>query len=328
MYKGMKIGVVIPAYNEALLIKQVISTVPDFVDVIIVVDDRSKDATIQIVESCVAGVRRQIILIKHSENRGVGAAIVSGYKKAIELDLFAVAVMAGDGQMNPNELASLVDPVVENLADYAKGNRLAHGQAWERIPKVRYFGNAVLSLLTKIASGYWHVVDSQTGYTVVRVDMLRMLPLDAIYKRYGCPNDILVRLNIENARVMDVPIEPVYGIGEKSDIQLWKVSPRISLLLVKLFFIRLFQKYVIRDFHPLVFFYLASCLTLPIGLFLGFLFIYKFSYGYISVASIVISVFLIIVSIQFVLFGMWFDMDYNRRICVFSNSRKDANADD
>lgn len=317
MYKNKKIGVVVPAYNEEKLIKRVIDTMPEFVDMIIVVDDVSKDRTSEIVENCIKQMDRKIILVRHDENQGVGAAIVSGYKKAIEMELDAVGVMAGDAQMNPDELVFLVDPIVEDKADYVKGNRFAYGEAWKRIPKVRYLGNALLSLMTKIASGYWHIADSQTGYTVISLNMLKSLDLDAIYKRYGYPNDILVRLNIENARVMDIPIKPIYNIGEKSGIKIWKIIPLLSFLLTKLFFIRLFQKYVIRDFHPLVFFYLSGFLMFPAGLVLGSLFVYKFIGGYISIASIVISVFMLILSLQFVLFAMWFDMDYNRDLCIF-----------
>lgn len=317
MYKNKKIGVVVPAYNEEKLVRRVIDTMPELVDVIIVVDDLSQDKTADIVEACINQTGRRIELIRHRENQGVGAAIISGYKRAIELELDAVGVMAGDAQMDPDELTVLADPIVEEKADYVKGNRFAHGEAWKKIPKIRYLGNALLSLMTKIASGYWHIADSQTGYTVISLDTLKALDLDAIYKRYGYPNDILVRLNIENNRVMDIPIKPIYNIGEKSGIKIWKVIPLLTLLLGRLFFTRLFQKYVIRDFHPLIFFYFFGFLMFPIGLALGGIFVYKFMGGYISIASIVISVFMLILSLQFVLFAMWFDMDYNRELCIF-----------
>ena len=138
--------------------------------------------------------------------------------------------------------------------DYAKANRLFTGQAWELIPRTRYLGNAVLSLLTKIASGYWHIADSQSGYTAISLGMLELLDLDRVYTNYGFPNDLLVHLNVWSARVRDFSSRPVYGVGEKSGIRYRKVVPRISWLLVKGFFWRLREKYVIRDFHPLVFF--------------------------------------------------------------------------
>lgn len=321
MYKDKKIGVVVPAYNEEHLIGRVIDTMPEFVDVIIVVDDRSQDATVRIVNDYINRGGRTILLIPHQENQGVGAAISNGYKKALELGLDAVGVMAGDAQMDPDELAALVEPVIDGRADYVKGNRFAHGEAWKAIPKKRYFGNAILSLLTKIASGYWHIADSQTGYTVISGEMLAYLDLDSVYKRYGYPNDMLVRLNIEGARVMDVPIKPIYNIGEKSGINIPKLIPRLSMLLMRWFFTRLFHKYVVRDFHPLVFFYASGFCLFPLGLALAGLFVYKYSYGYVSVASIVIAVFLLIMSFQFIMFAMWFDMDYNRDLCIQLDSR-------
>src|SRR5262249_32721029 len=171
--------------------------------------------------------------------------------------------------MDPAELLDIVMPVVRGEVEYSKANRLFTGQAWELIPRHRYLGNAVLSLLTKIASGYWHVADSQSGYAAVSLTTLRQLDLDRLYPRYGFPNDMLVHLNIVNARVRDVPSRPVYGVGERSGIRLRKVVPRISWLLCKAFFWRLREKYVIRDFHPLVFFYLGGIVMGLLGLGLG-----------------------------------------------------------
>ena len=172
-------------------------------------------------------------MIVHERNRGVGAAIVTGYKRALEERIDVTCVMAADNQMDPAELEPLVAPVARGEVDYAKANRLFTGQAWELIPRNRYLGNAVLSLLTKIASGYWHVADSQSGYTAIALPMLEQLDLDRIYPRYGFPNDMLVHLNVWNARVRDFPSRPIYGVGERSGIRLRKVVPRISWLLLK-----------------------------------------------------------------------------------------------
>ncbi len=127
--------------------------------------------------------------------------------------------MAGDNQMDPDELEAIAGPVLAGEVDYAKANRLISGRAWELIPRNRYLGNAVLSLLTKIASGYWHVADSQAGYTAISLTTLERLDLDRIYTRYGFPNDLLVHLNVVNARVRDVPSRPIYGVGERSGIR-------------------------------------------------------------------------------------------------------------
>jgi hypothetical protein len=225
----------------------------------------------------------------------------------------ATAVMAGDNQMDPDELEGLALPVVRGELDYAKANRLFTGRAWNLIPHSRYLGNAVLSLLTKIASGYWHVADSQAGYTVVSLPMLQLLDLDRIYVSYGFPNDMLVHLNVWNARVRDFPSRPIYGVGERSGIKIRRVVPRISLLLWKGFFWRLREKYVIRDFHPLVFFYGLGFLMTLVGLGLGIAeLVLRIMGNQITPATIVLVALLLISGSQFTLFAMWFDMESNK----------------
>ena len=255
MIGSKSIAVVVPAYNEEALIGDTLAGIPSFVDRIIVVDDASKDAT---AEKARGYADPQIEVIVHEKNQGVGAAIVTGYKRALAEGIDVTAVMAGDNQMDPDELEKIAAPVLAGEVDYAKANRLISGRAWELIPRSRYIGNAVLSLLTKIASGYWHVADSQAGYTAISLDTLERLDLDRVYTRYGFPNDLLVHLNVINARVRDIPSRPIYNVGEKSGIKIRKVVPRISWLLLKGFFWRMREKYVIRDFHPLVFFYLLG----------------------------------------------------------------------
>jgi len=221
--------------------------------------------------------------------------------------------MAADAQMDPGDLETLVAPVARGEVDYAKANRLFTGQAWDVIPRYRYLGNAVLSMLTKIASGYWHVADSQSGYTAVNLDTLEKLDLDRIYPRYGFPNDMLVHLNVFGARVRDVPSRPVYGVGERSDIKLWKVVPTISWLLLKAFMWRLKTKYVIRDFHPLVLFYLLGMLLTFAGLGLGIAeTVLRILGNGITPATVVLVAVLLISGIQFLLFAMLFDMESNR----------------
>jgi glycosyltransferase involved in cell wall biosynthesis len=320
MIKKDKIAVVVPAHNEEKLIIQVLETMPDFVDSIIVVNDASRDRTKEVVDKYKKKDKR-LRLVNHSENRGVGAAIISGYKKSLDEGNGVTAVMAGDAQMDPEELLSVVEPITLKTADYVKGNRLFTGEAWHKIPKVRYIGNAFLSFLTKIASGYWHVADSQCGYTAVSNKILKFVDLDKAYPRYGFPNDILVRLNIANARVFDVSVTPVYGIGEKSGIKLWKVFPTLSYLLLKLFIWRLFQKYIIRDFHPLIFFYIMGFILFVGGVVLGTYILYlRFGLdkGFTSATATFIAL-LIILGLQSLFFAMWFDMEYNKDLKVSSN---------
>ncbi|MCW2925285.1 MAG: glycosyl transferase family 2, partial [Thermoleophilia bacterium] len=222
MFEGSSIAVVVPCFNEETQVREVIETMPAFVDRIIIVDDRSPDATAQVVRACM-GADARVELLVHEENRGVGAGIATGYKRALELGMDVVAVMAGDGQMPPGELADIVRPVTSGAADYSKANRLVTADAWSTIPRKRFLGNAMLSLLTKIASGYYQVADSQTGYTAISAGMLRRLDLDAMYPRYGYPNDMLVRLNVLRARVVDVASVPVYDVGEVSGLKIRRV---------------------------------------------------------------------------------------------------------
>lgn len=319
MLDGKRIGVVIPAFNEEKLIGQVIETMPQFVDRLYVVDDCSKDKTCEYVQQYLSTDSDQdrLKLIQHRTNGGVGAAITTGYKAALKDDMDVVAVMAGDAQMDPSELERVVGPVVRGEADYVKGNRLFTGEAWRIIPRYRYLGNAFLSLLTKIASGYWHVADSQTGYTAISAEALRLIPMDMLYPRYGYPNHLLAMLNIFDQRVKDVPVRPVYNIGEESGIRLHKVIPRMSWLLVKCFFWRMKEKYIIRDFHPLLFFYLLGFMLFPLGLFSGLYLVFHRAFGGpVAPTTALFSVFLFVSGLQFLCFGMWLDMEYNRNLKI------------
>ena len=315
MYEGKTVAVVVPAHNEEKLIAQVLATMPDFVDLIIVVDDASTDQTLHRAAAFSARLGERLLLLSHKENQGVGAAIASGYKQALEKHIDAVAVMAGDAQMDPADLWRLIAPIVRGEADYVKGNRLFRGESWAMIPHYRYLGNAMLSMLTKIASGYWHIADSQCGYTAISRLALERLDLDGIYKRYGMPNDLLVKLNVGNFRVRDVSVRPVYDIGEHSGIRLRKVIPTIAWLLVCSFCWRLVQKYILRDFHPLVFFYSMSLILLPGGTLFGlYLFVYRLCIGPVAATSALFAAFLIVSGLQSLFFAMWFDMDYNKHL--------------
>ena len=314
MFENKSVSVVIPAHNEEKLILRVLTTLPKWVDRIFVVDDFSSDRTAEIVREYQQKDTR-VELCQHKENRGVGAAICTGYKASLLKGCDIAVVMAGDAQMDPKDLPDIVRPVAVDGVDYAKGNRLFHGEAWHMIPRYRYFGNASLSLLTKIAGGYWHVADSQCGFTSISADALKSVDLDAVYPRYGMPNDLLVKLNISNRTVRDVPIRPVYDIGERSGIRLTRVIITISRLLVRCFFDRLVQKYVIRDFHPLVFFYVLGLIAFPAGTLTGiYLFLFRIFSGPVAVTSALFSVFLMITGLQFLLFAMWFDMESNKHL--------------
>ena len=363
MLNNKTIAVVIPCYNEETQIGMVIETMPTFVDRIIIINDKSKDNTSEIVKTYIAEDKSKrvklpnilddvkpnrynranivlqdiqkeeitkftpsqvynddvdfdrIILIDHLENGGVGAAIARGYKWAKDHGIDCTAVMAGDGQMDPDELESICSPVVYDEIDYVKGNRLIHRSALLVIPKVRYIGNSVLSIMTKLASGYWHVSDTQTGYTAISNKALNAIRIHEIYKSYGMPNDVLVKLNIAFCTLKEVEIKPIYDVGEESKMKIWKVIPRVSWLLTKLFFKRLWIKYLFRDFHPLFLLYNMS-FVLGIGSIVYGVKIFNHWMNSIEINTLTILafVFLFISAFQSFLFAMWMDIQDNERL--------------
>lgn len=317
MYKNQSLAIVVPCYNEETQIEKVLSTLPDYVDRVYIIDDKSQDKTIEVAQNWISNstTPEKYLLIAHEKNSGVGAAIASGYKKAAEEEIDVAVVMAGDAQMAPEDLPDIIAPVIDEGYDYSKGNRLFTGDAWNMIPRVRYIGNSLLSLLTKVASGYWHIADSQSGYTAINKKALKTIHWDNMYKRYGQPNDLLVKLNIYNFKVKDVPVAPVYNVGEQSGVKPIRMIPRLAFLLLRLFLYRMKEKYIIRDFHPLLFFYLFGFLLFIPGTLLGLDLVITRILGYaVAETSALFAAFLSIMGVQFLLFAMWFDMESNKNL--------------
>jgi glycosyltransferase involved in cell wall biosynthesis len=240
MFRQRVIAVVIPAFNEADKIAGTIRSVPGFVDHVIVVDDGSRDATAAVARRAARrasrrGGGRQVEVLVHPQNRGVGAAIGTGYARALALGADATAVMAGDGQMDPADLPQLLMPVVDGVADYAKGNRFAWPGGWRQMPAVRLGGSVALSWLTRAASGYWRLFDSQCGYTVASRQALAAIDPQRMFARYGYPNDLLARLGARGARVVDVPVRPVYGPAWRSGLRPSRVALPLAWLLLRAF---------------------------------------------------------------------------------------------
>jgi glycosyltransferase involved in cell wall biosynthesis len=258
----------------------------------------------------------RIILINQLKNGGVGSAIARGYKWCKDNNIDCTAVMAGDGQMDPGELIDICTPVLEEGIDYVKGNRLIHRSAKQLIPKTRYFGNSVLSMLTKLASGYWRVSDTQTGYTAISLNALRKIDIAAIYKSYGMPNDMLVKLNIAKCSLKEVEIKPIYRVGEQSKMKIFKLIPRVSWLLFKAFFKRIWIRYFKRDFHPLFLLYWLSMILFAASIpFLVIILMNLFVSGPVTANSILlIYIFLVISGFQSLLFAMWMDIQDNDRL--------------
>ena len=281
MYKGKTIGVVVTSYNEEAFVGRVIETVPEFVDRIYAVDDVSQDGSWEVIQRVAdrineevereeepaladGGDGRRVVPIQHDENRGYGAAVKTGYERAAEDEIDVVAVMNGDGQMDPDILDRIVDPVVTGEADYAKGNRLLRPEDREGMSTFRFVGNAMLTGLSKFASGYWTIGDPQNGYTAISRETLEDLDLDEITDRYGFLNHILTHLNVAERRVADVSMSAVYG-NEESSIRYTSFVRYVSLLLLRSFLWRLKRRYVVEGFHPAVVFYGAGASGLAGG---------------------------------------------------------------
>jgi glycosyltransferase involved in cell wall biosynthesis len=307
------VAVVVPAYKEELLIGETLSSIPDFIDIIYAINDASPDRTGEIIDEH-AEADQRVVPIHHAENRGVGGAIMSGYTKTYEDGIDIAVVMAGDNQMDPHYIPSLLDPIIDDTADYTKGNRL-YGEGFrEEMSGWRTLGNAMLTFLTKVACGYWHLMDPQNGYTAISRRAFERGRLDHIYPGYGYCNHILVWLNILSFRVRDVSIPARYR-DEKSGIRYITYIPKVSWLLLTTFLWRMKEKYIFLEFHPLIFFYFAGAILTPIGI-LGELYAlyYKFVEGGPFFIRATLSLLVFIIGINFIFFAMFFDMEVNRNL--------------
>jgi glycosyltransferase involved in cell wall biosynthesis len=215
MFQSAKVAVVVPCFREARLIERTLATMPDFVDLIVVVDDASDDGTAQVVLG-VTDARVQLVV--HAQNRGVGAAIVSGYRAALAADCDVLVVMAGDAQMAPEDLSGVVEPVALGRASYVKGNRFWHARKAD-MPFARRLAGRALALATRVATGL-SVDDCQCGYTAISRAAALSMPLDDLWPRFGYPNDLLGMLAARGLSVVEVPVRPVYG-DEQSGVRAW-----------------------------------------------------------------------------------------------------------
>ena len=263
MYRSKSISVVIPCFNEERQVTDVLSAIPEFVDCIIVVNDASTDKTGSKVSDFQATSKRTV-LIELERNQGVGGAIDKGYGESLERNFDLTAVMAGDGQMNPDELKLLIDAILNEGVEYAKITRLYDEKYFDSIPRVRLFGNSVLSILTRLSSGYWQMSDSQTGYTVITKSALNKIQGN-LWKSYGFPNDVLNKLGLINAKVVEIVSKPIYGVGEVSKLRPSRVAWPIFKLLLKGLVKRIKIQYFVRTLHPIGIGYVSSFIGLTIG---------------------------------------------------------------
>ena len=318
MQASKKICVIVPAYNEELLLPRVLEGMPNLVEKIIVINDCSTDGTKDVINHY-EKLDSRILSIHHTKNQGLGQSLIDGYEMAKEIHVDIVVVMAGDNQMSPSDLPNIVQPLQDGIADYSKGNRLLRQEVFSRMPKHRLIGNSILSILTKFATGYWNILDPQSGYTAISINALRKIQITNMVKGYGYNADILNMLNLQNFKVVDVDIEPIYG-DEKSKIKLKSYIPNVSWLLVKLFAKRMLVKYVIKDFHPLFLLYLFSIFSgifVVIPLFARFIYLY-FLLGEAPQTTLILLTFTLTMSFYSLCFAMWMDIQDNQKLRVIN----------
>lgn len=313
MYKEKKISLVIPAYNEQKLIKPTLENIPELIDKIYVVDDCSPDNQNEVIQDCIKNDSR-IELVKHKKNLGPGGAIITGYLQSSKDNYDISVVVGGDFQMPLEEVSDLLDPIVNGHADYTKGNRFLINklsQTLDRMPKTRLIGNWIITALTKIASGYYKIMDVVDGYTAINKLAIDTIDWSKAWNRYGYPMDFLIRLNAYGFKTKDVPRTAIYLKGERqSQIKGLSYALRVSPMILKGFLWRLKFKYLYLDFHPLALFYYLSFILLPLGVGGGIYLILKEVYfltGVTGPQAILCALFLIM-GVQFFLFAMFFDM--------------------
>jgi dolichol-phosphate mannosyltransferase len=302
MYRDTRIHVVIPAYNVEPLIGAVLKGLPDFVDTVTVVDDGSRDGTQEAIGR--VGDAR-VTVLRRPQNEGVGAAMVAGFRHALGLPDGIIVKMDGDGQMDPEDLPRLLDPIIEGRCEYAKGNRFLFDRQLTAMPRARLAGNFILTFLTKLASGYWHVFDPQNGYLAVHSSALRLLDLERLSKRYFFENDMLINLNVFDIRVKDVAMPARYG-DEMSSMKLWRIITTFPFHLFRGYWSRFYRKHVLRDFSAVALFMLTGLPLLAFGTGFG---AYSWLQSYLHnrvtpTGTVMLSVLPLLVGFELVLQGL------------------------
>ncbi len=314
MIENNTLCVIIPTYNDGHLLRDTIEGIPDFIDKIIVINDGCNEDSAKIIDGAIKKDSR-VEMILHEKNLGLGQSLIDGYLKSLESKFDITIVMAGDNQMSPNDLNRVISPILANDSDYVKGNRLLRDDVIDRMPFYRFIGNSVLTLLSKIATGYWKIIDPQCGYSAISYKALKSIRIGDMIKGYGYNAHILNMLNLNNFRVVDVEVEPVYG-DEKSKIKIMSYIFTVSRLLTRLTFRRIIRKYLIVEFHPLIFFYFFGFFNC---FFISFPLVVRFFYkllttGFLPQTTLLVTFFSFSIGMLSIFLGMWLDMEDNKRL--------------
>lgn len=308
MYKKLVIGVAVPAFNEERLIEKTISTVPEFVDHIIVVNDGSQDGTLATIKKCAKGDKR-VFVIDNKKNSGIGFSLQTALRKSAELGCDRTAVMAGDAQMDPNQLAPMLDAMTSRKLDFIKANRFMHLEALRKMPAYRRIGNIVVTLLTKVATGYYSIFDTQNGYVIYSKYTIDEMPWHIIGNRYEFENTILIGLSIIGARVGDFAAPAIYG-EEKSTIKVFSTTMRVLRVLMRGYWQRIYYKYILFNFHPIALFIFGGLILGLIGFGIGaFLLVERIATGTSPTSgSVMLAVLPIVISLQLTLTAFILDV--------------------
>lgn len=305
MYKQLRVAAVVPAYREQDHIAEVVRSMPPLVDHVVVVDDASPDET---ADRAREAADDRTVVLSLARNEGVGGAVLTGHRTALDLGADVCVVMAGDGQMDPEYLPALLEPIASGKAQFTKANRFYGRGSFAGMPRMRVLGNIALSFLTKAASGYWNLFDPQNGYTAIHRDALERLPWDQIARRYDFENDLLINLNILRVPAVDVPVPARYG-AEVSGMNLVTVGPRIALRLWRGFWTRMWWKYVLQSFSPVALLFFTGIALMALGAVIGvWIIVHTLGPPAASPGTVILCVAPLLSGLQMLLFAMLLDI--------------------
>ena len=314
MYKGLKVATIVPAYNEGKLIAKTLESQPDYIDSIYVINDGSTDNTIDEIKS-VSKKDKRIFLIDLKINQGLGFGLRTGLQKASKDGNDLMAIFAGDGQMDPKYLPEMIDEMLDKKLDFIKANRFMHFEQLKSMPLYRKIGNIIVTILTKFATGYYAIFDTQNGYAVYTKKVVDKIPWRLVGSRYEYENSVLIALSIIGARISDYPIPALYG-DEKSTIKLFSTTMRVLKVLFFGFWKRIYYKYVLYNFHPVALFLFGGIIVFLLGIIDGIYVILQRMINNIvpNSGALLPVVLLLVLGFQLLLTGFILDVNEEKRI--------------
>ena len=309
MYRDNIIALAIPAYNEEKLIYKTVETVPAYVDRIYVVNDASRDGTGKRLEE-LAAKHSRLTVITNPKNRGIGYSVTTGFKQAVKDGADIAGIIAGDAQCDPAYMQGMIDCLLDENVDYVKANRFLHAHALQQMPVYRRIGNIFITLLTKFATGYYSIFDTQNGYGMFRRSLLLKIPWELIGERYDYENTLLIALSILGAKVKDVAVPAIYG-DETSTIKFWPVAMRALRVVSAGFWKRIYYSYVIYNFHPIALFLFSGLMLLLLGILIGvWIVVIRFMWGLTpSTGTVMLCVLPVLTGFQLVLTALMLDIN-------------------